>query len=205
MGGAVRCHYPLGDPQREDDDRAGAGRWQRRGSAWSRRVTDRSSSRPTTSSASTHPPRLSASPPSCRPWAASRFALDAGKTLAVVGESGCGKSTLARMVALIEKPTAGRFKLDGVDAVNATAQHAQLRRTVQLVFQNPYGSLNPRKKIGDILEAPLAINMPFGKAERAPARARHAGAGGLAARVLRTAIRTCSPAASASASRSHAR
>jgi dipeptide transport system ATP-binding protein len=96
------------------------------------------------------------------------FALEAGKTLAVVGESGCGKSTLARMVALIEKPSAGRFELDGVDVAHMTsAQQRQLRRTVQLVFQNPYGSLNPRKKVGDILEAPLAINMPFDKAERA--------------------------------------
>ncbi|VTU39578.1 dipeptide ABC transporter ATP-binding protein [Variovorax sp. PBL-E5] len=95
------------------------------------------------------------------------FALEAGRTLAVVGESGCGKSTLARMVALIEAPTAGRFALDGIDvATMNTGQRQQLRRTVQLVFQNPYGSLNPRKKVGDILAAPLAIHMPFDKAER---------------------------------------
>jgi dipeptide transport system ATP-binding protein len=95
------------------------------------------------------------------------FALEAGRTLAVVGESGCGKSTLARMVALIEQPSAGRFELDGVDVSTLGAgQRRQLRRTVQLVFQNPYGSLNPRKKVGDILAAPLAINMPFDKAER---------------------------------------
>ena len=94
------------------------------------------------------------------------FTLQAGKTLAVVGESGCGKSTLARMVALIEKPTAGELRLNGVDVVRAspTERHA-LRRTVQLVFQNPYGSLNPRKKIGPILEAPLQINTDLGSAE----------------------------------------
>ncbi|MDP2681075.1 MAG: peptide ABC transporter ATP-binding protein [Rhodoferax sp.] len=87
------------------------------------------------------------------------FTVLAGKTLAVVGESGCGKSTLARMVSLIETPTSGELSLGGVDVVKASPQrrHA-LRRTVQLVFQNPFGSLNPRKKIGAILEAPLEIN-----------------------------------------------
>ena len=95
------------------------------------------------------------------------FTLEAGRTLAVVGESGCGKSTLARMVALIEPPSAGRFELDGVDVTTMTpTQQHQLRRTVQLVFQNPYGSLNPRKKVGQILAAPLEINMPFDQPER---------------------------------------
>ena len=84
------------------------------------------------------------------------FTLRAGKTLAVVGESGCGKSTLARMVSLIEVPTAGELLLNGIDVLQAKPDelHA-LRRAVQLVFQNPYGSLNPRKRIGAILEAPL--------------------------------------------------
>ncbi len=87
------------------------------------------------------------------------FTLQPGKTLAVVGESGCGKSTLARMVSLIETPTSGELLLNGVDVVNApTPERHALRRAVQLVFQNPYGSLNPRKKIGAILEAPLQIN-----------------------------------------------
>ncbi len=87
------------------------------------------------------------------------FTLMPGRTLAVVGESGCGKSTLARMVSLIETPTAGELRLSGVDVVNASqAERHALRRSVQLVFQNPYGSLNPRKKIGAILEAPLEIN-----------------------------------------------
>src|SRR6266513_834414 len=87
------------------------------------------------------------------------FTLAAGKTLAIVGESGCGKSTLARLVTLIEKPTAGTLVLDGVDAVHPPASAVKtLRRTVQIVFQNPYGSLNPRKRVGDILEEPLIIN-----------------------------------------------
>jgi dipeptide transport system ATP-binding protein len=95
------------------------------------------------------------------------FTIDAGRTLAVVGESGCGKSTLARLITLIEKPDAGSLRIDGIDAlVDDPANAKRLRATVQLVFQNPYGSLNPRKKVGDILEEPLAINTEFGKAER---------------------------------------
>ncbi len=95
------------------------------------------------------------------------FTLHAGRTLAVVGESGCGKSTLARMVTMIEPPTSGVFRLDGVDAGNADRDTLKrLRRQVQMVFQNPYGSLNPRKKVGTILEEPLAINTAMSAAER---------------------------------------
>ena len=99
------------------------------------------------------------------------FQVMPGKTLAVVGESGCGKSTLARMVSLIESPTAGELRLAGVDVLTATpTQRRAQRRAVQLVFQNPYGSLNPRKKIGAILETPLEINTDLG----APAREKKA-------------------------------
>jgi len=95
------------------------------------------------------------------------FAVEAGRTLAIVGESGCGKSTLARMATLIETPTSGALTLDGLDAVNPpAAERKRLRRTVQFVFQNPYGSLNPRKKVGAILEAPLQINTTLSQAER---------------------------------------
>jgi dipeptide transport system ATP-binding protein len=96
------------------------------------------------------------------------FTVHAGKTLAVVGESGCGKSTLARMVSLIEMPTAGQLRIKGIDAIHAPhEERLGLRKAVQLVFQNPYGSLNPRKKIGAILEAPLEINTTLTAAERA--------------------------------------
>jgi dipeptide transport system ATP-binding protein len=96
------------------------------------------------------------------------FTVEAGKTLAVVGESGCGKSTLARMVSLIETPTAGELSIGGVDVVKATEQgRRELRKKVQLVFQNPYGSLNPRKRIGQILEAPLEINTALTAEQRA--------------------------------------
>jgi dipeptide transport system ATP-binding protein len=87
------------------------------------------------------------------------FSLSAGRTLAVVGESGCGKSTLARMVTMIEPPTEGSLKIDGTEVASAgAAEMKRLRPVVQMVFQNPYGSLNPRKKVGTILEEPLIIN-----------------------------------------------
>ncbi len=98
------------------------------------------------------------------------FALYPGKTLAVVGESGCGKSTLARMVTMIEEPTAGTLTLDGkpIDP----SQWASLRKSVQIVFQDPYGSLNPRHRIGAILEEPLKINRPDLSSAERTARAR---------------------------------
>jgi dipeptide transport system ATP-binding protein len=83
------------------------------------------------------------------------FELYAGRTLAVVGESGCGKSTLARLVTLIEPPTSGELIIAGRQV---SRPDAELRKTVQIVFQNPYGSLNPRHKIGTILEEPLRLN-----------------------------------------------
>jgi len=96
------------------------------------------------------------------------FRLAAGRTLAVVGESGCGKSTLARQVTMIETPTAGTLELDGADVAQADAGTKQrLRQQVQMVFQNPFASLNPRKKIGHALEEPLAINTALSAAERA--------------------------------------
>lgn len=93
------------------------------------------------------------------------FALHPGKTLAVVGESGCGKSTLARMVAMIESPTDGTLSLDGKPI--GPADWASLRQSVQIVFQDPYSSLNPRQQIGTILMEPLVINRPdMPKADR---------------------------------------
>ncbi len=85
------------------------------------------------------------------------FALRAGETLAVVGESGSGKSTLARVVTLLEPASGGTLRIGGQPADDAAARRA-LRLSVQMVFQNPYGSLNPRKTVGAILAEPLAIN-----------------------------------------------
>ncbi|WP_163337378.1 dipeptide ABC transporter ATP-binding protein [Desulfopila sp. IMCC35008] len=95
------------------------------------------------------------------------FTLEKGKTLAVVGESGCGKSTLARLVTLIEEPTSGLLKIKGQDL--STTDHnirRQFHSKVQIVFQDPYGSLNPRQKIGHALEEPLLVNTDQSKAER---------------------------------------
>ncbi len=93
------------------------------------------------------------------------FELVSGRTLAVVGESGCGKSTLARALTLIETPTAGELRIHGRDAADAAARRA-LRREVQMVFQNPYAALNPRKTIASTLAEPLVINTTLGRAER---------------------------------------
>ncbi len=101
------------------------------------------------------------------------FSVVPGKTLAVVGESGCGKSTLARLITQIEPPTAGNFTLDGIDSATATkADRRRMRRAVQMVFQDPFGSLNPRKKVGTILAEPLAINTTMSGGERAEAARR---------------------------------
>jgi len=95
------------------------------------------------------------------------FTLERGKTLAVVGESGCGKSTLARLVAMIEEPTSGAMVIDGEDIATADKQTlARLRPKVQIVFQDPYGSLNPRQRVGNALEEPLLVNTSLSKEER---------------------------------------
>jgi len=93
--------------------------------------------------------------------------VERGKTLAIVGESGSGKSTLARILTMIDAPTAGELLIEG-EAVDIRRHGVgkDLRRKVQMVFQNPYGSLNPRQKIGDVLAEPLAINTTMSAAER---------------------------------------
>lgn len=94
------------------------------------------------------------------------FALFAGQTLAVVGESGCGKSTLARQLTMIETPTAGELVIDGMVIGNDAAHIRACRSKVQMVFQNPYTSLNPRKTLQATLDEPLAINTNLHPAER---------------------------------------
>jgi len=100
------------------------------------------------------------------------FTVAAGSTLAVVGESGCGKSTLARLLTMVEAPTSGRLLIDGVDVATADkAARRILRRHVQIVFQNPYSSLNPRQKIGAALQEPLQVQGE-GTREHRDSRAR---------------------------------
>ena len=95
------------------------------------------------------------------------FSLRAGRTLAVVGKSGSGKSTLARLLTLIETPTAGSLLIDGEDVAHASAAtRARLRTEIQIVFQNPFASLNPRQTIGKALEEPLLVNTGLKAAER---------------------------------------
>ena len=95
------------------------------------------------------------------------FAVQRGKTLAIVGESGSGKSTLARIIALIDAPSSGELRVAG-EVVDIARKRLtpDMRSKVQMVFQNPYGSLNPRQKVGDVLMEPLLINTALPAAER---------------------------------------
>jgi dipeptide transport system ATP-binding protein len=95
------------------------------------------------------------------------FTVTERQTLAVVGESGCGKSTLARQVTMIERPTAGVLRIEGEDVAAADARTLKrLRPRVQMVFQNPFASLNPRKRVSALLEEPLAVNDDPGRVAR---------------------------------------
>jgi len=94
------------------------------------------------------------------------FKLEKGRTLAVVGESGCGKSTLARMITLIDQQTSGQILIDGETVDKDHGVTKKLRQKVQIVFQNPYGSLNPRQKIGEVLAEPLLLNTNMRNDER---------------------------------------
>ncbi|MBB3233432.1 ABC transporter ATP-binding protein [Phyllobacterium endophyticum] len=95
------------------------------------------------------------------------FTLEKGKTLAIVGESGCGKSTLGRILTLIDPQTSGELLIDG-KPINIAKDRItpEMRRKVQIIFQNPYGSLNPRQKIGEVLGEPLLLNTNKTAAER---------------------------------------
>ena len=95
------------------------------------------------------------------------FAVERGKTLAIVGESGSGKSTLARIIALIDPQSGGDLKITGESIdIGKSRLTREMRSKVQMVFQNPYGSLNPRQKVGDVLMEPLLLNTSKSAAER---------------------------------------
>lgn len=82
-----------------------------------------------------------------------------GETLGIVGESGCGKSTLGRMIVRLEEPTAGSAFFEGVDLAKVGAKKLRsIRKRFQMIFQDPYASLNPRRQIGKIVEEPLRVH-----------------------------------------------
>jgi peptide/nickel transport system ATP-binding protein len=103
------------------------------------------------------------------------FTLHAGKSLGIVGESGSGKSTLARLVMALEAPTAGRIVLEGTDLATLDAAALRARRErLQMVFQDPYGSLDPRRTVLQTVAEPLAVLHGASKAGRPALRASRA-------------------------------
>ncbi|GGA91185.1 ABC transporter ATP-binding protein [Ornithinibacillus halotolerans] len=95
------------------------------------------------------------------------FNIREGETIGVVGESGCGKSTLGRNIIRLQKPTSGNIVFDGQDITNLSdGKLKSFRRQMQIVFQDPYASLNPKLKIGEIVGEPLRVNKAGSSAER---------------------------------------
>src|SRR6202140_2564000 len=90
------------------------------------------------------------------------FSVAGGETFAVVGESGCGKTTLARMLLRLIEPDSGEIEFDGQDLLGLGGEKLrQQRRGMQMIFQDPFASLNPRMRVGEIVGEPLAIHEPW--------------------------------------------
>jgi oligopeptide/dipeptide ABC transporter ATP-binding protein len=99
--------------------------------------------------------------------------LRKGESLGIVGESGCGKSTLVRLLAALEKPTSGELRYGGVDVSKLNAKDLRKwRRNVQVVFQDPYSSLNPRMRVGEIIAEPLEVHPDVSRGLDTRARVR---------------------------------
>ena len=102
--------------------------------------------------------------------------LRAGRCLALVGESGCGKSTLARMLLRLEEPTAGSIRLNGRELVGMSEEDLRpIRPQIQMVFQDPYSSLNPRLSVAEIVGEPLLVHKIAGRPERVRALLQSVG------------------------------
>ena len=134
------------------------------------------------------------------------FQVPKGGSLGLVGESGCGKSTTGRLITRLYTPTAGSMMFEGQDLAKLSNRAMKpLRRDVQMIFQDPYTSLNPRHTVGAIVGAPLAVHNVVPE-EQDPARAsRSSSRSSASTRSTTTATPTSSPAASASASASPGR
>ena len=89
------------------------------------------------------------------PYVSTSFQVSKGETLGIVGESGCGKSTLARMLVGLLPPSGGNIAIDGQDLSGMVGDASAFGRVIQYVFQDPISSLNPRKTIRQVMEAPL--------------------------------------------------